>query len=1135
MKSILITIAAGFLITFFLSCNKRSGKPRVLLFCKGGYYFHESIPAGVAAIIKLGHQNNFDVDTTTDANWFNEDSLKKYSTVIFLSTTDNTDALLNHYRQADFERYIQAGGGYVGIHAASDAGYQWGWYKRLVGANFKNHPEEHPQATLNIIDPDHISTKGLPNPWIRKDEWYNFKNMNKDVHVLISIDEKSYKGGENGEHHPMSWYHGYDGGRAWYTALGHTIESYSEPNFLKHLLGGIQYAIGDNKELDYSKATTQRVPDEDRFVKTQLVQGTFTEPTEMTILPNLDILIVQRHGEIMLYKNSDKTTRQIGILNVYWKTSAPGVNAEEGLMGVHADPDFEKNHFVYMYYSPSDTSVNRLSRFTFSNNSIDLKSEIIILQVYSQRDICCHTGGSIAFGKERMLFVSTGDNSTPFDEPKQTYVNHGYAPLNDEPGHLQYDARRSSGNTNDLRGKILRIKINDDGSYTIPDGNLFAKGTDKTKPEIYVMGDRNPYRISVDQKNGFLYWGEVGPDASKDSFDTRGPKGYDEVNQAKKAGFFGWPLFVGNNYSYHLYDYSNGAMGPVSDPAKPINNSRNNTGLQALPPAQPAFIWYPYDASPDFPQVGSGGRNAMAGPVYYTDMFPKSSRYPDYYNNKLFIYDWIRGWIKVITMRENGDFDKMEPFIEHTNFSNPIDMEVGPDGKLYVLEYGSGWFLKNPDAGLSRIDYNSGNRVPEIASVNVNKLSGNLPLTVIATVEAKDPEKDKLTYLWNFGNGVKKQTDVPKAEYTYTMPGEYAISVEVVDKENASAKSSVIAIYAGNETPVVDIIISGNKTFYFGNKPVKYSVNVHQGADTSSIYIPNLTVAAYYVEATSVPIGDLAGMLAVSGRNIMLVNDCKSCHQENDKSIGPSFMDVSIKYKNDPKAMGYLADKIKKGGSGVWGQTAMAAHPDLPDNDIQQIVQWVLSLNRSNEKKKSLPPSGSLSPTLNKTLKDKGLLYLTANYTNKPGAGIKPLTGRKTVILKNSKLTFSSVNKLKGFKKANVNDSAFLIPPKGDGWFSIDTIDISGVSGAALFIVYQKPVEYGYDFEIRLDNPDGKILGVASLLPSPAKGPVNYKSVKFNWNAVTDNKMHNLYIISKPKDIKEKTDVELASLQLIIN
>jgi cytochrome c len=868
-------------------------KPKILVFTKTSGYHHASIAAGTTAIIKLGAENNFSVDTTSDAAKITEATLSKYSAVVFLSTTGY---MLNNYQQADLERYMQAGGNYVGVHAAADAEYDWHWYGRLVGAYFDSHPAMQ-EAVLNVIDKNHPSTRALPDTWKRTDEWYNFKSISKNIHVLITIDENSYKGGTNGVNHPMAWYHDFENGRAFYTELGHTDESYSDPAYLKHLLGGIQYAIGDNKKLDYSKCTTLRVPEENRFSKTSLIQGTFYEPTEMTILPNLDILVTQRRGEIMLFKNATKTVKQAGFLDVYFKTRIKkGVNAEEGVLGIQADPDFKTNHYVYIYYSPSDTSVNRLSRFTMTGDTIDNKSEKIVLQLYSQREICCHTGGSIAFGPDHTLFLSAGDNTTPFDEgKKQPHDTHAFAPLDDRPEYLNHDSRRSAGNTNDLRGKILRIKMKNDGTYTIPEGNLFKPGTAGTRPEIYVMGDRNPYRIAVDKKNGYLYWGEVGPDANNDSLATRGPRGYDEFNQAKAAGFFGWPLFIGPNIPYHAYNYATGESGPNFDPLHPINDSKNNTGLRELPPAQPAFIWYPYGESKEFPQVGSGGRTAMAGPIYYTDLYPKATRLPDYYNKKVFFYDWIRGWIKVLTLQPNGELDKMEPFMATSKFNAPIDMETGSDGRIYVLEYGSGWFTKNKDAGLARIDYNTGNRAPEVKAIAANKLYGKLPLPVIFTVTATDPEKDKMTYTWNLGNGIKKTTLLPKLLYTYTKKGNYNVSVEVKDDQDAATLSKTVTVLAGQDSPDMKL--------------------------------------------------KMANMQAnAAGKTLMMSLDCQACHKVSEKSVGPAFTEVAKKYPGNTTSTSHLIKKVTTGGHGVWGDVDMPAHPNLKPAEIKQIVNWIYSL-----------------------------------------------------------------------------------------------------------------------------------------------------------------------------------------------
>ena len=1106
------------LVVVAFSCStKREGKPRILVFSKTTGYHHESIATGNDAIQKLGGQNNFDVDTTTNAGMFQEDSLKKYAAVVFLSTTGD---LLDYRQEVAFERYIQAGGGFMGIHAATDAEYDWGWYGRMTGAYFLDHPginDSFPnvqEAVLNVVDQENTATKHLPKQWKRTDEYYSFKKISKDVKVLITIDEKSYHGGKNGDGHPIAWYHDYDGGRAFYTELGHTKESYLDEPYLKHILGGIQYAIGNNNKLDYSKAKSLVPPDENRFSKTQIVLGEFFEPTEMTILPNLDILVIQRRGEVMFYKKTTNKVTQVGYLNVYWKTTVPDVNAEEGMIGLAKDPDYATNNWVYIFYSPIDSSVNRLSRFTFKNDVFDKASEKIILEVKSQREICCHTGGSIAFGPDKLLYVSTGDNSTPFDEKGVKYVSNNFAPLNDIPGHQQFDARRSAGNSNDLRGKIIRIKVNEDGTYTIPEGNLFAKGTPKTRPEIYVMGDRNPYRISVDQKNSYLYWGEVGPDANNDSLATRGPRGYDEVNQARKAGFFGWPFFVGNNYPYRRYDYSNGQSGAAFDPAKPLNESKNNTGLVELPPAQPAFIWYPYAASPDFPQVGSGGRNAMAGPVYYTDMFPKETRLPDYYNGKLIIYDWIRGWMKAVSLQPNGDFDKMEPFFPSAKLNSAIDMEVGPDGKLYLLEYGNGWFSKNADAGIASIDFNSGNRAPIITAITIDKTSGVLPLVVNATVTASDPEKDKITYIWNFGNGKTKETSTPEVAYTYTAAGDFKISVTTKDDKGASSKSQELSLYAGNEIPVVTINFSGNKSFYLPGVPVKYVVSATDKKDTGTIDPANYYVSVDYIEGydkAATPQGHQQGQANISGKNITMSLDCKSCHKEQEKSIGPAFVQVSQKYLKAPDAMKYLTQKIIKGGGGVWGDVAMSAHPNLSQDDAQQIVSWILSLTDKANLKKSLPSTGTVVAPAD--VKPTATMVIAASYTDKGGNNVKALTGNTSISLPSNKLHFTGKEKTKGFSYARVDNNNLLVFPTAEGWFALDHIDLTSVRSIDIINKWKVAPETGLLYEVRLDAPDGKLLGTGTkaILQKDKQSSI----IKVPLQAVVDGQFHTVYITYK--------------------
>ncbi|WP_425628903.1 ThuA domain-containing protein [Cellulophaga lytica] len=228
-----------FLSISFFSCGLQS--PKVLVFTKTAGFRHGSIESGVMALEKMAKEKHFLIDTTANSAMFTEANLKQYKAVVFLNTTGD---ILNDEEQKAFEKYIKSGGGYVGIHAAADAEYNWPWYNKLVGGYFNGHPKVQ-KATLQVIDSTHLSTKMLKGTWEKVDEWYNYKDLNRDVNVLLNLDEKSYNGGKNGDYHPMAWYHDYDGGRAFYTGLGHTNVTFKNPVFLEHLYGGLEYAMGE--------------------------------------------------------------------------------------------------------------------------------------------------------------------------------------------------------------------------------------------------------------------------------------------------------------------------------------------------------------------------------------------------------------------------------------------------------------------------------------------------------------------------------------------------------------------------------------------------------------------------------------------------------------------------------------------------------------------------------------------------------------------------------------------------------------------------------------------------------------------------------------------------------------------------
>ncbi|TCC88089.1 ThuA domain-containing protein [Pedobacter frigiditerrae] len=239
--AIYLTLFLGIALSFgFMPKVEKSKRQSVLIFSLTKGFHHASIADGIIAIKKLGTENGFDVDTSNDVKVFEIENLKKYKTLIFLSPTGSN--VFNDIQKAALKQYINNGGGFVGVHAASDFCYEWEWYGKMVGGYFESHPKTQ-EAKLNVITPKNKIVKGLPNSWLHKDEWYNFKDFNPAVKVLIKVDESSYTGGTMKNDHPISWYHEYDGGKVFYTALGHTKECYTDVFFLKHLLAGIKWTM----------------------------------------------------------------------------------------------------------------------------------------------------------------------------------------------------------------------------------------------------------------------------------------------------------------------------------------------------------------------------------------------------------------------------------------------------------------------------------------------------------------------------------------------------------------------------------------------------------------------------------------------------------------------------------------------------------------------------------------------------------------------------------------------------------------------------------------------------------------------------------------------------------------------------
>ena len=477
-------------------------------------------------------------------------------------------------------------------------------------------------------------------------------------------------------------------------------------------------------------------PVDERFKVEKLLEG-MPKPMAMQLAPDGRLWFNEIGGKLKAYDFKTRTVELIGEIPVY-------TGGENGFLAFVLDQRFVETGWMYVIYSPKGEAMQYLARFTVREGKLDNASEKLILKYEENRTDCCHHGATLAWGKDGCLLWSAGDNTNPFGD------SQGYSPADERPGRETFNGQLRPGNTMSLAGKINRIRVKPDATYEIPEGNLFPPGTPRTRPEIFVMGNRNPWRMSVDPVTGYVYWGEVGPDANNDG--PRGSRGYDEINQARKAGNFGWPYFVGPNAPYAKVDFTTGKVGPKHDPAKPLNEAPGNPGIRELPPAQGAFIWWPYGRSDKWPELGSGGRTACAGPVFrWKPEFEQTNGFPRHFDNCLLFWDWQRPFIRWARLDADANLVGIEPFTDGvvacggkagsgaTVIRRPSYAFFGPDGHLFLMDYGATWGA-NKDSAIYRISYVRG-ALPPVQAMAVTPAHGKSPLAVeMSAAGSRDPE-----------------------------------------------------------------------------------------------------------------------------------------------------------------------------------------------------------------------------------------------------------------------------------------------------------------------------------------------------------------------------------------------------------
>ncbi len=833
----------------------------------------------------------------------------------------------------------------------------------------------------------------------------------------------------------------------------------------------------------------EAAPEDIRF-KVDKLLGNLPQPMHLEIAPDGRIWLNEYGGALKIYDPKSRRVSLVAEMEVF-------KSQENGFLAFALDPKFAQNGWIYILYSPVGFEGQYLSRFDVKDDKLVAGSEKMILKYDEQRLQCCHHGGTVKFGPDGCLYFTAGDNTSPFGD------SEGYAPLDQRVGKEPWDGQRTSANTNNLVGKVSRIRVNADATYSIPEGNLFPPGTPKTRPEIFAMGCRNPWRMNIDQKTGYVYWGEVGPDSRNDG--PRGSRGYDEINQAKHAGNFGYPLFVGNNSPYAAYDYETKKAGAMFDPIHPRNTSRNNTGLTDLPPAVPAFIYWPYAVSEKWPELGEGGRTACAGPVFYwQESFDKTNGFPKHFDRSLLFWDWQRPFIKWARLDKNSDLTGIESFtngavvLGNTDdqlkkqqalidaggyvIKRPVDATFGPDGCLYMLDYGETWGA-NADAALIKISYVRGN-LPPIAKASASATSGPAPLkTKLSAKGSRDPDGGKLSYTWKLQPSGKTLGTGEQLETSLAQAGNFSVELIVNDGQGGES-SFTVPVVVGNSAPVVAFTSPQNGDFFKPGAKIAYAVNVADNEDGVSKGREAEFGMRTVVTSSFMP-ADGKGAAVDAGLALMRQSDCFNCHAIETPLVGPALVAIADKYRKQGGADELLNKKVRLGGSGVWGQIPMLAHPQHTEDEVAIMLHWVLSLEK-----------GKGGPTLTRGLSGEviapkdgkpGSLVIEALYTDLGAAPANALTGKATVSLRYPRIEARSGD-VTGAKKNSKNVGS----TNHGATIRFADLNLGATSGVNIHA--SAGGIKGSKVEVRLDSPTGPLVATVDIKHTG------------DWNKFMDNK-----------------------------